>query len=208
MGVQDAAPHRIRVWPSCLENFSPMTPHILGQQLLRYGDISAGDVLQVSDFCRFLASSDDVFERHHPPGHFTGSAWLVSADGQRVLLTHHRKLDRWLQLGGHADGDVDLPRVALREAREESGLRNLIGEREIFDLDSHRIPARGEATEHWHYDVRFVVRATDSEAFSLSDESLALAWISIRDLAGDIHADESLRRMARKWLDRGQPGGR
>ena len=59
-------------------------------------------------FSAFLASADDVFERHHPPGHFTGSAWLVSGDGRRVLLTHHRKLGRWLQLGGHADGDPDL----------------------------------------------------------------------------------------------------
>lgn len=180
-----------------------MTTHVLEHQLLHYGDTSRGDALKVGSFCQFLASSGNVFERDHPPGHFTGSAWLVSADGHWVLLTHHRKLDRWLQLGGHADGDVDLARVALREAEEESGLRDLVGEREIFDLDSHRIPSRSDATEHWHYDVRFVVRATGSEVFSLSDESLALAWISISELAGDAHADESLRRMACKWLDRG-----
>ena len=57
-------------------------------------------------FADFLGSSASVFERSHPPGHFTGSAWLVSADGERVLLTHHRKLGRWLQLGGHADGAI------------------------------------------------------------------------------------------------------
>lgn len=157
------------------------------------------------NFADFLASTADAFERSHAPGHFTGSAWLVSADGARVLLTHHRKLGRWLQLGGHADGDIDLAAVALREAEEESGLRDLAVEREIFDLDAHRIPARGHEAEHWHYDVRYVVRCCGSEVFAVSEESLALAWVPIDELADDPLADESLRRMARMWL--GKPFG-
>lgn len=153
-------------------------------------------------FCDFLASSSDVFERRHPPGHFTGSAWLVSADGRRVLLTHHRKLGRWLQLGGHADGDPDLARVALREAQEESGLPDLVVEGGIFDLDRHAIPARGAEPEHWHYDVRYVVRATGAETFAVGEESLDLAWVDIAALAGDPAMDDSLRRMATRWLTR------
>ncbi|MBA2078204.1 MAG: NUDIX hydrolase [Rhodanobacter sp. 68-29] len=153
-------------------------------------------------FADFLASHAAVFERSHAVGHFTGSAWLVSADGGRVLLTHHRKLGRWLQLGGHADGDADLAQVALREAEEESGLRDLVVEPAIFDLDAHRIPARGSEPEHWHYDVRHVVRATGSEAFAVSEESLALAWKPVREIAADPQADASLRRMAGKWLAR------
>ncbi|KRE99472.1 NUDIX hydrolase [Frateuria sp. Soil773] len=159
----------------------------------------------VARFAGFLSSDAAVFERSHAPGHFTGSAWLVSADGARVLLTHHRKLGRWLQLGGHADGDADLAAVALREAEEESGLGDLALEREIFDLDAHRIPARGSEPEHWHYDVRYVVRSCGSEAFAPSEESLALAWMPIEVLAHDPQADESLRRMARLWLQR-SPG--
>jgi 8-oxo-dGTP pyrophosphatase MutT (NUDIX family) len=151
-------------------------------------------------FSGFLASPGALFERSHPPGHFTGSAWLVSADGAHVLLTHHRKLGRWLQLGGHADGDADLARVALREAQEESGLVDLEGDAAIFDLDRHAIPARGSEPEHWHYDVRFVVRATGSEDFAVSEESLALAWKPVADIAADPASDESLRRMAAKWL--------
>lgn len=154
-------------------------------------------------FSAFASAHADAAERRLAVGHLTGSAWLVSADGCRVLLTHHRKLDRWLQLGGHADGDVDLARVALREAEEESGMPDLIVEPAIFDLDRHEIPARASEPAHWHYDVRFVVRATGSEMFSASDESHALAW---RDIAGiareDSGFDESLRRMARKWLAR------
>ncbi len=153
-------------------------------------------------FATFLDSSPEVFHRHHPPGHFTGSAWLVSNDGEHVLLTHHRKLGRWLQLGGHADGDRDLARVALREAEEESGLADLQVEPAIFDLDRHWIPARGNEPGHWHYDVRYVVRTTGSERFAVSDESLALAWMPIEALVADPATDASLRRMAQRWMAR------
>jgi len=170
-----------------------------------YAESYPAHVLLAEAFIQFARLGLAAFERSHPSGHFTGSAWLVSADGERVLLTHHRKLGRWLQLGGHADGDVDLARVALREAGEESGLSDLVVEQPIFDLDRHRIPARGEEPEHWHYDVRHVVRAIGSEVFAASEESLALAWKSIRDIAVDVSADASLQRMARKWLERNQP---
>ncbi|WP_196239474.1 NUDIX hydrolase [Dyella monticola] len=155
-----------------------------------------------AQFIQFLNSAPGVFLREHATGHFTGSAWLVSADGERVLLTHHRKLGHWLQLGGHADGDVELARVALREAEEESGLDGLQVDDDIFDLDCHLIPARGNESEHWHYDVRYVVRATHNECFIVSDESLDLAWKPIRAIAADMQADASLQRMARKWLDK------
>lgn len=153
-------------------------------------------------FAGFLESHPDVFQRSYAIGHFTGSAWLVSADGARVLLTHHRKLDRWLQPGGHADGDADLARVALREAEEESGLKGLSVVPEIFDLDRHRIPARMDEPEHWHYDVRFVVRAGPDERFVVSPESHDLAWREIAGLLNDPEIDPSIRRMARAWLAR------
>lgn len=156
----------------------------------------------VALFRELLEDAGPVFERARLAGHFTGSAWLVSADGERVLLTHHRKLGRWLQLGGHADGDAALARVALREAEEESGLVDLAVDAAILDLDRHAIPARASEPEHWHYDVRFVVRATGSEDFALSEESLALAWKPVAEIAADPTADESLRRMASKWLSR------
>ena len=154
------------------------------------------------EFARFLGSADDVFSRSHLFGHFTGSSWLVSADGRRVLLTHHRKLDRWLQLGGHADGEEDLARVALVEAQEESGLQGLVLEGGIFDLDRHLIPARKADPDHYHYDVRYVVRATDDERYVVGDESHDLAWRPIVELVEEPGLDESVRRMARRWLAR------
>ena len=156
-----------------------------------------------SDVARFddwLRSEPRPFHRETQAGHFTGSAWLVSADGERVLLMHHRKLQRWLQLGGHADGDAALPNVALREAQEESGLVDLEVLPDIFDVDLHVIPARRDEPEHWHYDVRYVVVARGSEAFTVNEESLDLAWRSVAELAVDPAADISLRRMADKWL--------
>ena len=92
--------------------------------------------------------------------------------------------------------------VALREAEEESGLTDLIVESEVFDLERHAIPARGSDAEHFHHDVRFVVHATGSEEFVVSDESHALAWRVIEELVDDTEAEESIRRMARKWLKR------
>ncbi|MBK8285215.1 MAG: NUDIX hydrolase [Ahniella sp.] len=138
--------------------------------------------------------------RSHLVGHFTGSAFVVSADGRRTLLTHHRKLDRWLQPGGHADGDGDLRRVALKEAEEETGLAALEVEAEIYDLDRHWIPERKSEPGHWHYDVRYVVRATGDESFVVGEESNDLRWWPIEVVAAEESFDPSLRRMATKWL--------
>jgi ADP-ribose pyrophosphatase YjhB (NUDIX family) len=168
----------------------------------RYATDNPGERAVVSLFTGFAAAHADAAERSLASGHLTGSAWLVSADGKRVLMTLHRKLNRWLQLGGHADGDVDLARVTLREAEEESGLNGLVVEADIFDLDRHEIPARANEPAHWHYDVRYVVRAGADENFVVGDESHALAWCDIAALAADESTDESLRRMARKWLGR------
>lgn len=170
--------------------------------LADYADahVDEGDV--PGQFEALLDDSRDPFVRERLEGHFTASAWLVDRSGKRVLLTHHRKLGRWLQPGGHADGDRDLARAALREAEEESGLAGLVVEPRIFDLDRHWIPEHKGVPGHWHYDVRYVVRAGAHEGFVVSDESHALAWRPIDDVVADPDSDPSLRRMARKWLGR------
>ena len=155
----------------------------------------------VADFLALLDDPEDPFVRERLQGHFTSGAWLVSADGQRILMTPHRKLERGLQLGGHADGDRDMARVALKEAEEESGLPGLSVDGDaIFDLDRHWIPERKDVPGHWHYDVRYVVRAGADEDYRVSDESHDLAWRPIAGMAND--PDESMGRMARKWLAR------
>jgi 8-oxo-dGTP pyrophosphatase MutT (NUDIX family) len=173
----------------------------LREQFLAYARRWPDEAEEVAAFAAFLTDDTVPFTRQHLAGHFTGSAWVVSADGRRVLLTHHKKLACWLQLGGHADGDVCLARVALREAGEESGLTGLRVRPTLFDLDRHRIPARDQdrEPEHWHYDVRFVVQAAD-ETFTVSEESHDLAWVDIQALADAPSTGSSLRRMAQKWL--------
>jgi 8-oxo-dGTP pyrophosphatase MutT (NUDIX family) len=162
----------------------------------------------VQAFMQLLEQAPDAFVRQRLEGHFTASALVVSADGQRTLLTHHRKLDRWLQPGGHADGDTDLAAVALREAEEETGVAALgVGlEGRILDLDRHWIPERPGEPGHWHYDVRYLVRAGGAEDFVVSAESHALAWLPLASVLADPRFDASMRRLASKWLAAGQDG--
>ena len=171
----------------------------LVRQLREYGARWPAEAETVRRFIEFLATHPDAFARSLACGHVTGSAWLVDRAGARVLLTHHKKLGIWVQLGGHADGDADAFRVARREAEEESGLTDLEPVApEIFDVDVHEIPARGAEPAHLHWDVRHAFRATGSEAFRVSDESHALAWIEIAALES-VTREESMLRMARKW---------
>lgn len=149
----------------------------------------------------FVRSTPDCFERSHSAGHITGSAWILSPDGGKSLLTLHRRLGRWLQPGGHADGESDTLSVALREAREESGIAALIPlSEDIFDVDIHAIPASAarQEPEHLHYDVRYLLRAMH-ERFTVSSESIALGWFTLEEVETlEPAPDESVLRLARK----------
>lgn len=171
------------------------------EQLAAYSHANPGEAETVGRFLDFVGTHAECFERHLATGHITGSAWVVSADGAETLLTHHRKLDRWLQLGGHADGDPDVVAVALKEAREESGMDDfeLLGGG-IFDLDVHPIPARKNEAEHLHFDVRYIFRSTGDSRFTVSEESHDLRWVAINEVQS-LTQEESMLRMVRKWLD-------
>ena len=166
--------------------------------LKRYRAIDAADAAQAGRIIEFVTRRPDCFERSCEEGHITGSAWLVDETGTRVLLTHHRKLNKWLQLGGHADGEADALAVAVREAREESGLASVTVESpEIFDVDVHAIPPTPKEPAHWHYDIRFALRARGAE-FKVGEESHDLAWVEIARLS-DLTTEPSMVRMALKW---------
>ncbi|HEX9782760.1 MAG TPA: NUDIX hydrolase [Opitutaceae bacterium] len=165
-----------------------------------YVPVDHDDAVSRGRFAAFVSTQPDCFERELEIGHVTASAWIVDSTGTRVLLTHHRKLDIWVQPGGHADGDADTMEVARREAIEETGLAGLTrcGDG-IFDLDIHPIPARGPVPAHEHYDVRFAFRTTDSEEFVVSDESHDLAWVPLDQLE-KYTCERSMLRMRDKWL--------
>ncbi|MDH4089965.1 MAG: NUDIX hydrolase [Cyclobacteriaceae bacterium] len=141
----------------------------------------------------------DAYQRDHLPGHITGSAWIVDTSGNFVLLTHHAKLNKWLQPGGHADGDENILNVALREAREETGLSDFkLLENGIFDIDIHTIPARKEFPQHLHYDVRFLIEGDKEQSLLVTRESHALAWIPMHQLVHLTEENASILRMANK----------
>ncbi|MBN8826198.1 MULTISPECIES: NUDIX hydrolase [Spirosoma] len=148
----------------------------------------------------FVEQHPDCFERSLLIGHVTGSAWIVSPDRQQTLLIHHRKLDRWLQPGGHADGDPDVAAVALKEAQEETGLQSVrLLSPAIFDVDVHTIPARNAVPEHLHYDIRFLFEADPEDVFGASDERTNIQWFSL-EKATSIADSESILRLLRKKI--------
>lgn len=151
----------------------------------------------VSRFLELL-NHQDCFERTHLPGHITGSAWIVDRDKQHVLLVHHAKLNKWLQPGGHADGDENVLRVALREAEEETGIQEfIILQENIFDIDIHTIPARQDFPEHLHYDIRFLFEADGALPVIVSEESHDVQWVALADLEKYSHESSILRMRAK-----------
>jgi 8-oxo-dGTP pyrophosphatase MutT (NUDIX family) len=168
---------------------------LLEAYLARYPE----DHVRVDHVRQFVRAHADCFERTCREGHVTGSVWLLSPDRGSVLLTHHRKLDRWLQLGGHADGETDPFRVALREAHEESGLERFAVPAPPLplDVDVHLIPAHGTEPAHLHHDVRYLLVAEPGQDVRASAESRALRWIDRERLAALV-SEESMLRMERK----------
>lgn len=148
-----------------------------------------------------LLKSNRCFERDHVPGHITGSAWIINEEKSKVVLIHHAKLHRWLQPGGHADGDENILRVALREAEEETGLTTLsLFKPGIFDLDIHRIPAHKGFPEHDHYDVRFAFVASEKIPLQISPESHHVQWIALTEVADFTNQNVSIARMIQKTI--------
>jgi 8-oxo-dGTP pyrophosphatase MutT (NUDIX family) len=137
--------------------------------------------------------------RDTEPGHLTGSALVVDHAGERVLVMFHRKLQRWLQPGGHADGDHELAGVAWREATEETGIEGLVVLLPAVDIDVHEIPARGDQPAHLHLDLRFVVVAPPDAVVQGNDESEALRWLSLDELR-ELSDEPGLVRLAERGL--------
>ncbi len=179
------------------------------RQLHHYQAESIVDRLNASVILAFVLLNRSCFNAEHPPtrgdekddqmGHITGSAWLLSPDRRKVLLTYHKKLNKWLQLGGHSDGCPNVLETALREAREESGIANVQPlSNEVFDVDVHKIPGTATRPEHLHYDVRYILISPDTEEFVTSEESHELKWVSFEDVS-QYSTEESVLRMVRKW---------
>ncbi|MCH9812010.1 NUDIX hydrolase [bacterium] len=137
------------------------------------------EVIYKRQMLDLLNTSSDCFERSCRVGHFTASTFLLNKAKTHVLLMHHAKVNLWVQLGGHCDGDANVQRVAHKEAMEESGIKEMqLITPEIFDIDIHLFPnLKGEGL-HYHFDIRFLYHALD-DTFVKNHESHALKWVSI-----------------------------
>lgn len=154
---------------------------------------------------QFVRHHDDAFLRSNLEGHVTASAWIIDPTRERFLLTHHKKLDRWLQLGGHADGETDVRRAALSEAREESGIEGFsfvatAGRVLPLDVDVHAIPARKDEPRHLHHDIRFLLVADTDRVQVAEDESHGLRWFPHAELEA-VTDEESMLRLGRRTIE-------
>ena len=146
-----------------------------------------------------LLAFPNCFERSLLHAHFTASAWVVDESFEQALLTHHAKLDKWLQLGGHADGVEDLMEVAKKELGEESGLTQVkLHSNAIFDIDIHTIPERKGVPQHDHYDVRFLFVADQEEKIVFNHESKEVTWVPLASIPSLCNGNDSIVRMIQK----------
>ena len=150
-------------------------------------------------FIALISKYPDCFQRTLTHAHITGSVWVVDKSFEYALMTHHAKLNKWLQLGGHADGEADIKAVSLREAKEESGLRHIqmIGPH-IFDLDIHQIPANNHEMTHEHFDIRYLFVANREESIQKNHESKEVAWVQLKKMNELTACNPSVMRMVEK----------
>lgn len=160
-----------------------------------YQAMSAEQFAVQAQILAFVDSHSNALWRTCETGHLTGSAVVFDAMGARTLLMAHKKLRRWLQPGGHADGDANLARVAWREATEETGIADLKVYPRPIDLDIHWVETAKEPG-HNHLDVRFLVVAPPEAVAVGNHESHGLAWVDLVDIANPRWAlDEGTLRL-------------
>ncbi len=150
----------------------------------------------------FVLRNDAFWQRTTLEGHITGSAWVLSPDGLSVLLIHHKKLNRWLQPGGHVDETDDtVADTALRELVEETGLKEVrLSKQQLFDVDVHEIPARGHEPAHLHLDLRYRFQAGKMELAADFSEVDNIQWVPLTSLVAE-GTEQSIRRMAMKTVE-------
>jgi 8-oxo-dGTP pyrophosphatase MutT (NUDIX family) len=172
----------------------------LRDALLRHVPADAAEADDLKEILALVEREPACFSRRtFAPGHVTGSAFVVCRETGRVLLHHHRRLNAWLQLGGHDDGEHDPRATAQREAMEESGLKDLtLLQDEILDVDVHDIPAGKGEPPHKHHDVRYALATRHPEEIQRdAAESLDLRWFTLEEAAKKMNEPGATRALAR-----------
>jgi 8-oxo-dGTP pyrophosphatase MutT (NUDIX family) len=167
------------------------------QSISNYKIFSKEDEVIKNRFLNFIATHKNCFERSLEIGHITASAFIIDKKNEKILLLHHKKLDKWLQPGGHCDGEENVLKVAIKEVFEETGINIAYQESDIFDLDIHTIPLHKNIPKHEHFDIRFLFDLDSTIQTEINEESNQLAWVSMNDLENYTN-EESILRMRKK----------
>ncbi len=173
------------------------------KELIEYHPFDEDEKQDTQKTIAFLQREPRAFERECLRGHVTGSAFVVDEGGTYLLLTHHRKLGKWIQLGGHCDGNEDTLAVARQEVMEEAGLKKIKTRDGVFDIQIQDIPSYKEVPKHLHYDIRYLFVADKSAKLSRQEiESKELRWVSIDDLEKWWSNPNTLKRIRAKLYSR------
>ncbi len=160
----------------------------LEKQLSDYVPFNEQEERDKAILLEWLSSGKDVFTRENKTAHFTASAWVLNKNRDKVLMIYHNIYGSWAWMGGHADGETDLLAVAEREAKEESGIKNIrpvsedILSIEIAPVSGHE--KRGEyVPSHLHLNVTYLFEADEQqELFIKPDENSGVMWIALEDI--------------------------
>ena len=172
--------------------------YILLAQLANYDD--AEQLLICNKIRSFVIANSRCFDRELIEGHVTASAFIVNPTGDKALMMHHKKYGFWTYMGGHCDGNPNTLEVALKEAKEESGIENIKSISDaIFDLTIHNVPKVGNEPPHCHYDIRYLMQA-QHENFTKNHESNALRWFNKKEII-EMDIEKSAKNLAIKYFD-------
>lgn len=175
-------------------------------QLEQYQPWDATEAADHAVILELLRSHPAAFNRHsYEPGHITSSAWILAEDTGQIAMIYHRRLNRWLQPGGHTEaGEFDGISTALRESQEELGLVLDPARSSLFDLDVHRIPETATQPSHFHYDLRYLCFTEQQPLVSDSDAAQA-QWFTVTELE-TMNLDAGIQRMLAKGMKRFNAG--
>ena len=167
--------------------------------LNNYYPTGLSEIASKKQMLEFATNYNNIFSREQEYGHFTASCMLLNSDSTKFLLLHHKKLNIWLQPGGHCDGCEDTLSVAIKEALEETSLESVVPVHEsIFDLDIHQIPEFRGVPSHYHFDIRFLLKSNGDNQLQICDEVNDLKWVGFDEDLDEYKLNISVLRMLEK----------